>query len=47
VVETESDARVVEHLVRGIPGVVDVTAELTARHRDRPDRRSIVEFFPR
>jgi CBS domain-containing protein len=46
-VETESDARVVEHLVRRIPGVVDVTAELKARHHDRPDRRSIVEFFPR
>jgi CBS domain-containing protein len=46
-VETESDARVVEHLVRSIPGVVGVTAELTARHRDRADRRSIVEFFPR
>jgi CBS domain-containing protein len=47
VVETESDARVVEHLVRSIPGVVDVTVELTMRHRDRPDRRSIIEFFPR
>ena len=46
-VETESDARVVEHLVRGVPGVVDVTAELMARHHDRHERRSIVEFFPR
>jgi CBS domain-containing protein len=46
-VETESDARVVEHLVRGIPGVIDVSAELRARHRERPDRRSIIEFFPR
>jgi CBS domain-containing protein len=46
-VETESDARVVEHLVRSIPGVVDVTAEVKVRHRNRPDRRSIVEFFPR
>jgi CBS domain-containing protein len=46
-VETESDARVVEHLVRSIPGVVDVTAELTAREHDRPNRRSIIEFFPR
>jgi CBS domain-containing protein len=45
-VETESDARVVEHLVRSVPGVVDVTAELIARHRDRPDRRSIIELFP-
>lgn len=46
-VDTESDARVVEHLVRAVPGVVDVTAELSVRHRDRPDRRSIIEFFPR
>ena len=47
IVETESDARVIRHLVRGIPGVVDVTAELDARYRDRSERRSIVEFFPR
>jgi hypothetical protein len=33
--------------VRSIPGVVDVTAELGARHRDHADRRSIIEFFPR
>lgn len=46
-VENESDARVVEHLVRSIPGIVDLTTELKARHHDRPDRRSIVEFFPR
>lgn len=46
-VETESDARVVEHLVRSIPGVVDATAELMVRHRDNPGRRSIIEFFPR
>ena len=46
-VDTESDARVVEHLVRSIPGVVDVTAELEARHPDRAARRSIIEFFPR
>ena len=46
-VDTESDARVVEHLVRSIPGVVDVTAELEARHPDRGARRSIIEFFPR
>jgi CBS domain-containing protein len=46
-VDTESDARVVDHLVRSIPGVVDVTAELQSRRRDRAARRSIVEFFPR
>jgi CBS domain-containing protein len=46
-VDTESDARVVQHLVRGIPGVVDVTAELYARYPERPARGSIVEFFPR
>jgi len=46
-VETESDARVVEHLVRAVPGVVQVSADLRARHSDRPERRSIFEFLPR
>jgi CBS domain-containing protein len=46
-VDTESDARVVEQLVRGIPGVVDVAADVHARHPDKPARRSVIEFFPR
>ncbi|HEY2372133.1 MAG TPA: CBS domain-containing protein [Gaiellaceae bacterium] len=46
-VDTESDARVTEHLVRSVPGVIGVTTELKVRQRDDVSRRSIVEFFPR
>lgn len=46
-VDTESDTRVVEHLVRSIPGVVEVTAQLETRHRDSRARESITELFPR
>ena len=46
-VETEADAEVAERLIRRIPGVLDVHADLAARVHTRSDRKSILEFFPR
>jgi CBS domain-containing protein len=46
-VETEADAEVAERLIRRIPGVLDVHADLRARVHTRTERRSILEFFPR
>jgi CBS domain-containing protein len=46
-VETDADAEVAERLIRRIPGVLDVHADLQARVHTRGERRSILEFFPR
>lgn len=46
-VDTESDARVAEQLIRRVPGVMDADVDLVARRPERPERRSIIEFFPR
>jgi CBS domain-containing protein len=47
VVETEADAEVAERLIRRIPGVLEVHADLQPRVHTRSERRSILEFFPR